>query len=203
MTGSSLEKSAANVAAFIAASFFRTGAMLMLVRMFTWQVAHQSAVKSMSTGRPSARALATASGLHGFQSSSGARPSASAATAPVTRKLAAIPNHRRLLPRCTNSPQIHADIASATRNTPNQNTPLLEKWFSVSLKSQTTVASIGNPIAILNFSIQTPGLGRNLNQRGCQLNTTKGAASPTPTISNTRTIVAGGCVNANASAPPR
>src|SRR5207247_11112392 len=156
-------------------SFFRTGSMLMLVRMLTWQVAHQSAVKSTRMGRPAARARATASWLHGSHLISGARVSARAATVPVTRTLAAMPSQRRFLPRCTNSPQIQADIASATKKTPNQNTSLLEKWLRVNLNSQMTVASIGKPIAILNFSIHTPGFGRNFSQSGRQLNTTYGA----------------------------
>src|SRR5262249_23245370 len=157
-------------------SFLRTGLMLMLVRMLTWHVVHQSAVKSISTGRPAARARATASRLHGSHWSSGARVKASAATAPDTKRLANIPKPLLALPRSTNSPKIQADIESATRKTPNQKTSLLEKWLSVNLNSQTTVASIGKPIAILNFSIQAPGLGRNSSQSGRQLSTTYGAA---------------------------
>src|SRR6266542_2882327 len=99
--------------------------MLMLLLMLTWQVVHQSAVKSTMIGRPSARVLATDSGLHGFHSSSGARVSAKPVTVPVTRRLATTPSQRRFLPRCTNSPQIQADIASATKKAPNQNTSLL------------------------------------------------------------------------------
>src|SRR5437667_7756852 len=98
----------------------------MLVRMLTWQVVHQSAVKSTRIGRPSARVLATASRLHGFHSNSGARVNARPITMPDTRTLAILPSHRRFVLRCTNSPQIQADIESATKNTPNQNTSLLE-----------------------------------------------------------------------------
>ena len=49
-------------------SFARTDGISMLVFLFTWQVRHQSAVKSTITGRPSLRALATASGLQRCQS---------------------------------------------------------------------------------------------------------------------------------------
>src|SRR5207247_1108965 len=203
MASSSRVKSATSVTAFIWPSFLRTGSMLMLLRKLTWQVVHQSAVKSTRSGRPSARVLATASGLHGFHSSSGARVNARATTVPVTRTLATMPSQRRFRPRCTNSPQIQADIASATKKTPNQNTSLLVKWLRVNLNSQMTVASIGKPIAILNFSIHTPGFGRNFSQSGRQLNTTYGAASPKATANNVRTMTADGCVNANPSATPR
>src|SRR5437867_28565 len=99
----------------------------MLVRMLTWQVEHQSAVKSIRIGRPAARTRTTASWLHGSHWISGARVRANAATEPLTSTLDTMPSHRRLVPRCTNSPQIQADMAKATRKTPNQNTSLLEK----------------------------------------------------------------------------
>ena len=51
----------------------------MLVFLFTWQVRHQSAVKSTSTGLPAARACATASGLQRCQS----MPSADSFSEPV------------------------------------------------------------------------------------------------------------------------
>src|SRR5204863_8261799 len=101
--------------------------MLMLVRMLTWQVAHQSAVKSTMIGRPSARAFATASGLQAFHSSSGARVSDIVATVPVTSKLATTPGQRRFLASCTNSPQMQEDMQSERRHTPHQNTSPLEK----------------------------------------------------------------------------
>ena len=59
------------------------------------------------------------------------------------------------------------------------------------------VASIGKPIAILNFSIHAPGLGKNLSQAGCQLSSTYGKARPNPTVSNTATMTRGVCAKAN------
>ena len=61
-------------------SFARTDGISMLVFLFTWQVRHQSAVKSTSTGRPAAWAAATASGLQRCQSI----PSADSFSEPVT-----------------------------------------------------------------------------------------------------------------------
>ena len=63
----------------MALSFARTDGISMLVFLFTWQVRHQSAVKSTSTGRPSLRAFATASGLQRCQS----MPSADSFSEPV------------------------------------------------------------------------------------------------------------------------
>src|SRR5216684_4454692 len=65
------------------------------------------------------------------------------------------------------------------------------------------VASIGNPIAILNFSIHAPGLGRNFNQAGCQLKITYGEASPTPTVKNMSTMIPALWAKANPRAAPR
>src|SRR5579859_8250544 len=50
------------------------------------------------------------------------------------------------------------------------------------------VASIGKPMATLNFSIQTPGFGKNFSHAGFQLSTTYGAARPSPTNRKIRTI---------------
>ncbi len=71
------------------------------------------------------------------------------------------------------------------------------------LNSHTTVASIGKPIAILNFSIHAPGFGRNFSHAGFQLNKTYGDARPRPTVRKIKIIVAGGCENAKPSAGAR
>ena len=68
------------------------------------------------------------------------------------------------------------------------------------LNSHTTVASIGKPMAILNFSIHAPGFGRNFNHAGFQLNTTYGAASPMPTARKINTMNAALWANAKPSA---
>ncbi len=68
------------------------------------------------------------------------------------------------------------------------------------LNSHTTVASIGKPMAILNFSIHAPGFGRNFSHAGFQLNTTYGAASPRPTARKISTMNAALWANAKPSA---
>src|SRR5271170_256954 len=65
------------------------------------------------------------------------------------------------------------------------------------------VASIGKPMAILNFSIHAPGLGKNFSQAGFQLNKTYGAASPTPTNKKTSKMTGDFCANAKPSAGAR
>ena len=57
------------------------------------------------------------------------------------------------------------------------------------LNSHTTVASIGKPMAILNFSIHAPGLGRNFSHAGFQLNKTYGEARPRPTDRKIKTMM--------------
>src|SRR5947209_18144819 len=69
-------------------------------------------------------------------------------------------NPLRVRPRWTNSPQIQAAMARITRKRPSQSTPLFPKRGAVNQNNQTAVASMGNPMAILNFSIQAPGFGR-------------------------------------------
>src|SRR5262245_30467435 len=58
---------------------------------------------------------------------------------------------------------------------------------------------MGKPIRTLNRSIQGPGLGRNLSQRGSKLSTTYGKANPKPTHRKTSTIDAGVVCGANAN----
>src|SRR5438093_5610915 len=90
-----------------------------------------------------------------------------------------------------------------TRNNPSHNTPLSPKLPAVIQNSQTAVASIGNPMAILNFSIHAPGFGRNFSSAGFQLSSTYGNASPNPAAMKAKAVTTGGCVNPNASAPVR
>src|SRR5258705_12757998 len=66
--GSLSVKSPINATALIFLSFARVLGISMLVRLFARQFRHVLAVKSTSTGRPRARACATASGLQGCQS---------------------------------------------------------------------------------------------------------------------------------------
>ena len=68
------------------------------------------------------------------------------------------------------------------------------------LNNHTTVASMGKPMAILNFSIHAPGLGKNFSHAGFQLNTTYGAANPTPTARKISTMNGALWANAKPSA---
>src|ERR1019366_10412517 len=71
------------------------------------------------------------------------------------------------------------------------------------LKSHTTVASIGKPIAILNFSIHAPDFGRNFSHAGFQLNKIYGDARPRPTVRKIKTMTDALCANAKPSAGAR
>src|ERR1700753_3163580 len=71
------------------------------------------------------------------------------------------------------------------------------------LKSHTTVASIGKPIAILNFSIHAPGLGKNFNHVGFQLNRIYGEARPRPTARKIKMIIPVLCAKAKPRAGAR
>src|SRR5205814_8362319 len=74
-----------------------------------------------------------------------------------------------LLNECS---QTQTASASSTRKIPSQNGAFFPKCPVVSVNSQTAVASIGKPIAILNFSIQAPGRGKNLARQGTKLSRT-------------------------------
>src|SRR5438309_8634446 len=89
------------------------------------------------------------------------------------------------------------------RNNPSQSTPLFPKRGAVNQNSHTAVASIGKPIATLNFSIHAPGFGRNFNHAGCQQSTTNGAARPRPVTKKINSVTTGGCVKAKARAALR
>ena len=117
--------------------------------------------------------------------------------------LSAAAGPRRLTPRCTNSPQTQTVSASRTSKIPSQNGAFFPKWAVARLNSQTAVASMGKPIAILNFSIQAPGRGKNLARFGRKLNSTYGAASPTPIMRNIRATTGADCAKAKPSATPR
>src|SRR5476651_1937705 len=71
------------------------------------------------------------------------------------------------------------------------------------LNSHTTVASIGKPMAILNFSIHAPGLGRNFSHAGFQLNKTYGAERPRPTVKKISAMTAALWAKAKPSAAPK
>src|SRR5678815_3236976 len=62
---------------------------------------------------------------------------------------------------------------------------------------------MGNPMAILNFSIHAPGLGRNFSQPGWKLSTTYGNANPRPTVKKNRMIPEAGWAKAKPRAAPK
>ena len=62
---------------------------------------------------------------------------------------------------------------------------------------------MGKPIAILNFSIHAPGLGRNFSHAGFQLNKIYGDASPMPTVRKIKTMMDVLCKKAKPSAAPK
>src|SRR3954468_22387434 len=65
-------QSARSVTIFFPAKVFNTSSEWKTASLLVWQVAHQRAVKSTYTIRPSARNFSTASGLHGSHTTSGA-----------------------------------------------------------------------------------------------------------------------------------
>ena len=91
-------------------------------------------------------------------------------------------------PRWTNWPHIQAASASTTRNKPSQSESASR--LEATHISQTAVASMGKPMAFLNFSIQAPGFGSSLSKRGFQQSTTNGQAKPSPAARKTRTVTA-------------
>ena len=51
-------------------------------------------------------------------------------------------------------------------NIPNQSTPRVSKCRATIENNHNAVASMGNPMAVLNFSIHGPGLGRKRSRAG-------------------------------------
>ena len=68
--------------------------------------------------------------------------------------------------------------------------------------SQTTVASIGNAIAVLKVAIHTPGLGSMRASLGQALAARYGNAMPTPSAANSVSACTEGSVKARPSAAP-
>src|SRR4051812_2368102 len=72
MRGSLFVQSPRSVAILWSAKYFRTSSEGKTSFLFVWHVAHQRAVKSTYTIRPSSRNFVTASGLHASHTTSGA-----------------------------------------------------------------------------------------------------------------------------------
>src|SRR5690606_1738808 len=69
-------------------------------------------------------------------------------------------------------------------------------WTVSTQTSQAAAAYIGKARAVLNRSIQGPGLGRRDSSAGAKLIATNGAAKPTPSARNTTRAASGGCTRA-------
>ena len=83
-------------------------------------------------------------------------------------------------------PQAHSAKASATSTASSAAAPSMPVCWPSTQTSQTTVASIGNAIAVLKVAIQAPGRGIARATAGQALTTRYGSAMPRPSAREQR-----------------
>ena len=197
-----------------------TPASANVMRSFTLQVRHQSAVKSRKTVRPEARSADTCASLHGvhvrpYRSVKG--PAGFRARVGATRAPRSTKNTARAAAAAVMAQRARRDRSSGARSacssafvaTNAANAPTVSHASPISLvcrqntqPSHATVPNIGTASTRFIVSIQAPGRGIRCISAGTNGNTTYGSASPAPMAVNTRKLSAAGRSTANASAAP-